>query len=83
MSDMNQMLTVILIISRLSILPVLFKSLKLLLQVVFAHLVFLVAGVAALPLDHIQQTEEHSKDDYAGQVHREAIQDIKAAVVDF
>ena len=54
MSYVNQMFTVILIISRLSILPVLFEFLKLLLQVVFANLVFLVAGIAALPLEYIE-----------------------------
>ena len=54
MGNRNKMFTVNFIICRLSVISVLFKFLELLLEVIFAHFVFLVAGIAALPLEYIE-----------------------------
>ncbi len=73
--------TVLSIIGRFLAVFVLFESFEFSLYVVLSNFVFWIECEPPLPLNHIQDREEDSEDDYTGQVHRESVKYTENSIV--
>ena len=73
--------TVLSIIGRLLAVFVLFESFEFSLYIVLPNFVFGIECEPPLPLNHIYDREEDSKDDYTSQVHRESVEYTENSIV--